>query len=200
MSVQSAPARDTVSQILDVAEHLLQTKGFNGFSYADVAAELSLSKAALHYHFSSKATLGEALITRYAERFALALSRIDRDVAEQPEKLRAYIALYAAVLSEQRMCLCGMLAAEYQTLPGPMQAAVAKFFAANEAWLAGVIDAGDADHSLATTGSPQDTAKLIVSTLEGAMLVARPYGDVGRFEATSAQLLAGLLARRGERA
>jgi TetR/AcrR family transcriptional repressor of nem operon len=199
MSVQSAPARGTVGQILDVAEQLLQTNGFNGFSYADVAAELSVSKAALHYHFNSKATLGEALITRYAERFTAALSRIDRDVAEPPEKLRAYMALYAAVLSEQRMCLCGMLAAEYQTLPEPMQTAVAEFFATNEEWLARVVDAGKADHSLAPDGSSQDTARLIVSTLEGAMLVARPYGDVKRFEATSAQLLASLRVRRAER-
>lgn len=56
---------DTASQILDVAERLVQSRGFNAFSYADVAAELHVSKAALHYHFAGKAELGEALLTRY---------------------------------------------------------------------------------------------------------------------------------------
>ena len=54
--------------ILDVAERLVQTRGFNGFSYADVASELAVTKASLHYHFPSKAELGEALIDRYATR------------------------------------------------------------------------------------------------------------------------------------
>ena len=59
---------NTRSSILDVGERLVQVRGFNGFSYADVAAELSVTKASLHYHFPSKAELGEALIARYAER------------------------------------------------------------------------------------------------------------------------------------
>ena len=45
---------------------LVQVTGFNGFSYADIAAELQLTKAALHYHFAGKAELGEALLARYA--------------------------------------------------------------------------------------------------------------------------------------
>jgi TetR/AcrR family transcriptional repressor of nem operon len=60
---------DTATQILDVAERLAQIRGFNAFSYADVAGELGLTNAALHYHFPSKAELGEALIVRYAIRF-----------------------------------------------------------------------------------------------------------------------------------
>jgi len=47
-----------------VAERLVQVRGFNGFSYADIAAELHITKASLHYHFATKADLGEALIAR----------------------------------------------------------------------------------------------------------------------------------------
>ena len=70
---QRVEAADTASRILDVAERLVQTRGFNGFSYADIAAELKISKPSLHYHFPSKAALGEALIGRYAARFTEAL-------------------------------------------------------------------------------------------------------------------------------
>src|SRR5215207_9448334 len=107
---------DTAAQILDSAERLVQTRGFNGFSYADIAAELSITKASLHYHFAGKAELGEALITRYARRFVEALADVDGRVADARGKLDAYAGLYADVLRGQRMCLCGMLAAEYQTL------------------------------------------------------------------------------------
>jgi len=67
----------TAARILDVAEGLVQVRGFNGFSYADISAEVGITKAALHYHFSGKADLGLALITRYAGRFAAELARID---------------------------------------------------------------------------------------------------------------------------
>ena len=134
---------DTATRILDVAERLAQVRGFNGFSYADIAAELGITKAALHYHFASKADLGEALIGRYATRFSEALAVIDAGTAAAPAKLRGYAELYVDVLRNQRMCLCGMLAAEYPTLPGPMQSAVLEFFDHNEAWLQAVLEQAD---------------------------------------------------------
>jgi TetR/AcrR family transcriptional repressor of nem operon len=183
--------RDTASRILDSAESLVQIRGFNGFSYADVAGELSLTTASLHYHFPGKAELGRALITRYAQRFTAALAVIDERGGDAPAKLRAYARLYADVLRDQRMCLCGMLAAEYQTLPAPMREAVIGFFDENETWVEAVLAAGRDDGSLAFEGSPREAARLIVSALEGAMLVARPYGGVERFEAAAERLLAG---------
>ena len=184
--------RDTPTAILDVAERLVQQRGFNGFSYADVADELGVTKAGLHYHFAGKAELGEALMTRYAERFAEALAEIDRAETSAPAKLRAYAALYGNVLSAERMCLCGMLAAEYATLPAGMQRVVLRFFDDNERWLVGVLESGRRDGSLSFEQSAADAARLIVSALEGAMLVSRPFADTKRFDAAAAALLQSL--------
>ena len=185
---------DTASHILDVAERLAQSRGFNGFSYADVAAELHLTKAALHYHFAGKAELGEALIKRYSERFAAAIETLDTSGVSAPAKLEGYAKLYLDVLRDKRMCLCGMLAAEYQTLPQRMRDAVIQFFDENEAWLQRVVDQGQQEGTLQVVGSSKETARAIVGGLEGAMLVARPYGDVSRFQAAMTHLLAGLIA------
>jgi TetR/AcrR family transcriptional repressor of nem operon len=185
---------DTATQILDVAERLVQVRGFNGFSYADVAVELKITKAALHYHFAGKAELGEALVARYAARFAEALVAVEGRTAEASARLDAYADLYLDVLREQRMCLCGMMAAEYETLPSPMQDAVVRFFDQNERWLTRVLKQGREEGTLTFTGPAQETARMIVSGLEGAMLVARPFGDVGRFENAARHLLSGLQA------
>ena len=182
----------TTSRILDAAEHLVQVRGFNGFSYADVAAELQITKAALHYHFAGKADLGEALIARYARRFAAALAQVDAAGGEPSAKLAGYAGLYLQVLRDRKMCLCGMLAAEYQTLPQAMQDAVIGFFNENERWLEAVLERGRKDGSLQFAGTPRDAARMVVGGLEGAMLVARPYGDIAWFEAAAANLLAGL--------
>src|SRR6476660_10416360 len=93
---------DTASRILDSAESLVQVRGFNGFSYADVASELSLTTASVHYHFPGKAELGRALIVRYAGRFSDALAEIDGGGGDARARLLAYASLYADVLREQR--------------------------------------------------------------------------------------------------
>jgi TetR/AcrR family transcriptional repressor of nem operon len=191
---------NTRSRILDVSERLVQIRGFNGFSYADVASELAVTKASLHYHFPSKAELGEALIVRYAERFAHALATIDAKLTHAPAKLDAYANLYAEVLREERMCLCGMLAAEYQTLPSPIRNAVVAFLDDNETWLVRVLEHGREDGSLRFGNTAADTAISIVSGLEGAMLLARPYGAIERFETAAAQLLASLAGVKPSRA
>ncbi len=183
---------DTATRILDVAERLAQERGFNGFSYANIAAKLGITKAALHYHFASKADLGEALIGRYGERFGEALAAIDASTSAAPAKLRGYAELYLDVLRDRRMCLCGMLAAEYPTLPEAMRASVITFFDQNETWLQRVLEQGHADGSLQLTAPPREIARMIIGCLEGAMLVARPYGDIPRFQETAASLVSSL--------
>src|SRR5436190_14291096 len=157
---------DTPSAILDVAERLVQVRGFNGFSYSDVASELGLTTAALHYHFAGKAELGEALIQRYAARFVDALAQIDTRGGDPSTRLAAYADLYLEVLRDQRMCLCGMLAADYQTLPKRMRDAVVGFFDDNESWLARVLEQGKADGTLHLAGSATEAAQTIVGGLE----------------------------------
>jgi TetR/AcrR family transcriptional repressor of nem operon len=193
MSVKrDASGTGTTSRILDVAERMLQVRGYNGFSYGDVAAELDITRAALHYHFKGKAELGQALIERYATRFATALAELDATAPDAAAKLRGYADLYTDVVSADRMCLCGMLAAEHRTLPHPLQQAVCRFFASNTTWLTTVLEQGRADGSLAFTGTAEDTAAMVLGALEGALLITRLDGEVARFTATTERLLAGL--------
>jgi TetR/AcrR family transcriptional repressor of nem operon len=229
MAIRSSGG-DTASAILDVAERLVQTRGFNAFSYADVAAELGITKPALHYHFAGKAELGEALLGRYVSRFYEALQTIDDSGANAAGKLQAYADLYARVLSQNRMCLCGMLAADYQTLPEPMRQAVIGFFDHNEVWLTRVIEEGQTDGTVLihgtvlvdgtvsvdgtvlvdgtvaldgrarAEGGDRDIARMIIGTLEGAMLVARTYGEPERFASSARRLLADLTTSLDEQA
>jgi TetR/AcrR family transcriptional repressor of nem operon len=85
-----------------------------------------------------------------------------------------------------------MLAADYDTLPGPMRAAVIRFFDHNEAWLLRVFEQGRAERSLRLDGPPREAARTLVGGLEGAMLLARPYGEPSRFQAAASQLLASI--------
>ncbi len=186
---------DTSRRILDIAERLLQTRGYNAFSYADIAQSLHVTKASLHYHFPSKASLGQRLIERYRQSFVQALADIEKASADSRERIRQYIGLYHSVLRNDRMCLCGMLAAEYSTLPKPMKAELKVFFDENERWLTGVLEKGRARKELRFKGSAREMALVLVSSLEGAMMLARSYEDAARFQSTADQLLAGITSR-----
>ena len=192
LSSRTAPPTPAATAILDVAERLAQTRGHNGFSYADIAAELGVTKASLHYHFPSKAELGRALIVRYHGLFGAALDSIDGQTKSPQEKLKRYVGLYDSVLSNERMCLCGMLAAEYATLPGPMQEGLTAFFDANERWLTAVLEDGLRAGTFAFREEAKERARVLLGALEGAMLVARSYGNARRFQTAAASVLADL--------
>jgi TetR/AcrR family transcriptional regulator, transcriptional repressor for nem operon len=182
----SSKDAQTGLRALGIAERLAQTRGFNGFSYADIAAELGITKATLHYHFATKADLGLALITRYARVLRDALARI---TGPAPERLRHYVQVYEHLLVRNRMCLCGMLAAEYATLPKPMQRELALFFAANDSWLAATLERGRTEGTLEFSGSALEVARMLTAALEGALLLARSCEQPERFAAVSRRVL-----------
>jgi TetR/AcrR family transcriptional repressor of nem operon len=188
-------AADTSARILDVAERLVQMRGFNAFSYADVAQALNVTKASLHYHFSTKAELGGCLIERYRTSFLAALERIDEGYADAMTKLNAYAGIYANVLENDRICLCGMLAAEYATLPAAMQDGIRRFFDANEAWLVNVLTSGRKKKQIAFMGTPVNEARVLVAALEGAMLLARSRKDPSQFRTVTRRLLSDIRVR-----
>lgn len=187
--------QNTAQRILDIAERLVQTRGFNSFSYADIASELGVTKASLHYHFPSKGDLGNKLVVRYEATLLSALAAIDREVSDPVEKLQHYAGIYAAVLRNSRMCCCGVLTAEYSTLPSPMQTALRHYFDENERWLSAVLQAGRVEGKLVFNGEPADTARLMIASFEGANMIAYSYGDPKRFEQAASLLLTGYLSK-----
>jgi TetR/AcrR family transcriptional repressor of nem operon len=186
-------SKSTSDQILDIAQSLIQAGGYEGFSYASIATELGIRKASIHHHFPTKGDLALRLIQRYQQAFQRELAAIDAKGKRPKQKLEAYAELYVGVLrNEHRLCLCGMYAAELPSLPADAQEQVRSFFRENERWLAGVLSEGATDGSLVFGGKPDETARLVLSSLEGGMLVARAQGDVDYLRAVARRLIEGL--------
>lgn len=180
----SRPVRrsDTAERILDLAEKLIQTRGYSAFSYQDIADAIGIRKASIHYHYASKTDLGVAALDRYSARFEAALSRLIEDRAIGAlEILDRYVEPYFA-LSEaaDRVCLCGALAAEFPALPAEMQARVERFFEDHQRWLAQIITRGQKEGAFDAGLAPRDAAEGVFAALQGALLVGRATGDPGR--------------------
>lgn len=182
---------ETAARILDVAQELAQTRGYNAFSYADIAARVGVRTASIHYYFPSKGDLGRALIRRYHRTMEEALGQIDRMTDDPRQKLRRYsdMFLLGTMLNGERMCLAGILAADILTLPSEIRDEVQAWFQLNERWLAGVLEAGRATGVLQFSGSSEVEGRLLLASLEGALLVTRTSGDVERYRELAQQLL-----------
>ena len=187
---------NTVTRILDVAQRLAQTRGYNGFSYADVAVEVGIRTASIHYHFPSKTDLGKDLLARYLAAFRGLFAQIDRETDDPREKLARYVrAIADSLLDGGRMCLGGMMAADIATLPPSLGDEVRSFVAANESWLAGVLTAGGDAGVFRLAGPPETEARLFFASIEGVLLVSRAFADPDRFTMLATRLLISLEVR-----
>jgi AcrR family transcriptional regulator len=64
-----ADRSNKAEEILDVAERMARTGGYNGFSFREIAKAVGIKAASVHYHFPTKDELGAAVARRYTERF-----------------------------------------------------------------------------------------------------------------------------------
>ena len=155
--------------LLQAAEKRVRASGFADMSFRDLANDVGVKSASVHYHFPKKSDLGEALIDAYTLRFKAALDEIDTD--NPVAAIGEYIALYdQALVLDQSICLCGILGAESIGLPPTMTQKTSEFFSMNHEWLAQLF----AKHYPKLDKS---FANFVVASLEGAMVVASTSKD-----------------------
>ena len=170
---------DTAEQILDLAETLIQTRGYSAFSYQDIADSLGIRKASIHYHFASKAELGVAVVDRYIERFGAALVSIAEDEEQSSlAMLDFYVQPYLQFASTpDRVCLSGALAGEMMALPLEVRARVDHFFRTHQLWLTKILKRGVARGEFKLAAPAAMVARFVFGALQGALLVKRTTDD-----------------------
>ena len=160
-------------EILDSAERQARRRGYNGFSFRDLAEEVGIKSASVHYHFPTKADLGAAVARRYTERFMAQLG----DPGDPEAAPRALLERYAdafrrALVRDRQMCLCGLLGAEVESLPPRVASEVRRFFEQNIEWLALVLSRRNGE-APGRKAAAETQALTILAMLEGALVVAR---------------------------
>ena len=185
---------ERVEQILDVAERRARTGGYGGFSFREIAKEVGIKAASVHYHFPEKEALGAALARRYTDRFIAALGDPNDPQSDPVTLKRRFVDAYRRSLVEDGlMCLCGMFGAEISDLPPRVQDETRQFFVRNFDWLRTVLirESGSGEGPGEAPGEKTDvtaTAYRILAALEGALLLARSLDDVSVFDAVTADL------------
>jgi TetR/AcrR family transcriptional repressor of nem operon len=176
------PRSETAEQILDLGEMLIRSRGYNAFSYQDIADGLGIRKASIHYHFPSKTDLGVAVVDRYVARFGAALAAIADDPSRTSmAMLDVYAEPYIGTAENvDQVCLCGALAGEILALPPELRSRVDGFFRAHQAWLTGILERGIARGEFELAAPAGKVARLVFGALQGALLVKRTTGDASQ--------------------
>jgi len=167
-------------EILDVAERMARTGGYNGFSFREIAKRVGIKAASVHYHFPGKDDLGAAVARRYTDRFLAALGPADNHSVAPEDLLQRYVDAYRRSIAEDDlMCLCGIFGAEIADLPAPVAEKTRLFFERCIAWLTRVMSRAHPD-------APQEKAAAaalrLTATMEGALILSRSLDDVTVFD------------------
>lgn len=163
---------DRREAILNVAERLIRSHGYSGFSFREVAAEVGIRSSSVHYHFPTKPDLAAAVAKRYRERFTQALNAAELRGDDRVDAWRDFFR--SALERDGLMCLCGILAVEGDGLPTEVADEALAFLRFGIASLDEV--------------APGEGTR-ILSQLEGAMLIARSTGRLAMFDAATRNLM-----------
>ena len=179
--VPTVTTHDTKQKIMSAARLTVQDRGYGGLSFRELAKEVGIKSASIHYYFPTKGELGGALAQQYTSDFADYLDGLLAQSLDQDACIRKYTDVFRnTLLNENRMCLGGIMAAEHKELPDEVRAEVVKFSEMNVRWLAQVLSLGKGAGVAAEV--IQRRALAIFAAIEGAQLVARSRDDVSVYD------------------
>lgn len=168
---------DTRSELIHAARRLLQSKGYAAFSYADLAAQVGIRKASIHYHFPSKIDLGVAVIQEQHATRSAQLRQIESRYPSTQERLFAFVALFEHSHMNGELPLSGALAAEMGCLPSRMQIQARAFLDEQMQWLIHILQLGVQRHEIVARSNIEQQAFQLLSLLEGASFLSRALAE-----------------------
>ena len=158
---------DVKTAIMDAAERRIQSAGFNGFSFRDLAADVGIKSSSVHYHFPTKEALTAAVIRRWSDYTS---EGIDRILLKERDAARAWTkAFRSTAYSNAHMCPCTVLAAAAQDLPEQVATEVQAFFKMCQ-------------NKMIAQGFSASQATEFLSTITGALVVANALRDPKEYD------------------
>ena len=174
---------DTATRLLDAAEARMRASGYHAVSFRDLAADLGIKSASVHYYYPKKEALGAAVVDRYREDFVRVLEEALGGLSDPKDRLQAVAGAFRqALVDSDKICLCGVMGAEALGLPDSVRAELKRF-------IQQAVGMVEAIHDEAGAKDPHAQALLTIASLEGAMILAVNLDDVAAFDRVADALL-----------
>jgi len=162
----------TKVKALREAKNLLQSYGFNAFSFQHVADSVGIKKPGLYDHFASKELLGVALIEDYLAGFQNWTEIVE--VFQPYDRLGAYFELLIKFLQDRRkLCPMPVLISDLHSLPESMQRSLRSLFQFQAGWIEHTIFEGQQKGVFRTNQSAVNLTPIVISMSIGGQMTAR---------------------------
>jgi TetR/AcrR family transcriptional regulator, transcriptional repressor for nem operon len=187
---------DKRTELETLALAKVQRSGLRGLSFRALADEVGVKSSSVHYYFPEKGDLTAALLDTYSKRFMQRLQQVSDGPDALHAKLMAFVDLFEEAAANDKLCLCGMLAAELSALDDECRSLLQSFFKRSEGWLAVVLEEHNAE--VASPLPPAALAAVMMSGLEGALLLDRVLSASVHLQAQR-QLVSSFVGRKRKR-
>jgi AcrR family transcriptional regulator len=187
-------AKRTRERIVDAAMELFWLKGYGSTSIADILSRSQVNSGSLYYFFPGKQDLLIAVLGTYRDGIRAALLEPAWKGVDDPvERVFALLGRYRQALVETDCtygCPIGSLALELHEPDPPVRELLAANFG-------GWIDAVEGCFIEARDRFPEGTefralAELALNVMEGGVMQARTFRDIGPFDRAIGQFRAHL--------
>ena len=183
--LKTQPVRE---QLLEHTLVLIRSRGFNGFSYRDLAELVGVKTSSIHYYFPSKDDLVLEAVKEYSKRISERLAGIDASLPVL-EQARQYLDPLRQTCGSGQICLAGMLSTEILSLPESVHHVLKDFYHINESWLARLLERGQRERETPYPVPPAMLAQVIYGSLQSGLIAARLFGTHERLDAAAETLL-----------
>ena len=174
----------TQDKILNVAEELLSTRGYNAFSYKDISSLIGIKTSSIHYYYPSKNDLGVAIVEKKSQEMAIFLDELNNKNISAKKRLNLFVdsTLNSTFHDCKRMCVGGVLAIDALQMDKKLKLSVKKFFSIVESWIEKQLKELDVSNA-------KKEAKFIMALVEGSLLLSRLFDEQERLDFIKSRLV-----------
>lgn len=180
---------DTKTNILNVAEDLIQRVGLNAMSYKHISDAVGIRKASIHYHFPQKKDMVDALLSRCDTTYGSRYQAIVDEDCPAPQKLRLIADVFAEGLMNNKLCLVGMISSDINTLEKPSCKILEKTLQSTVAIYSAAFRQGREEGSLVFSETDKNAAYAYFSFLIGVQIAARVKGGIEAFNSATKMMI-----------
>ena len=162
-------------QIIQHADELIRSEGYNAFSYIDISKPLGVKNAAIHYHFPSKLDLARAVVQFHVQSFERFTERVKEK--SSLSKIKLFLNFYTSIQHSGRICVIGAFASDWNAMNSDIQDLMNSFTQNIINWLSNTLESGLKSNSFTLSDSPQSEALAILTNIFAATQLSRITGN-----------------------
>lgn len=165
----------TKEAIIQLGDEFIRKKGYNAFSYSDIAKALNVKNAAIHYHFPTKTDLASGVVKWHTESF----DRFVKKCSDKNEfvQIKMFLNYYTSIQLSGKVCLIGAFATDWNSMESYIQEEVKEFTEGVIIWITETLNNGKEKNLLTFSGSPKTEAIKILTNMFAGTQLARITGN-----------------------